>query len=95
MYSKRVPPGPSSPGRKRGIEPGVGSARGRGGIGRLPLASATVRNRPEHSVPSGGSAGPVTQRYPAGGGGGISGTRTPAIGIGGKGPRTGGVTARS
>jgi hypothetical protein len=64
-------------------------------VGAAASAAVRIIGRPEHLVRSGDPAGPVTQRYPAGGGGGSSGTRTPAIGIGGKGPRTGGATARS
>ena len=73
---------------------GIGARSWRDWSGLL-LRPWFVIGRPERLVRSGGPAGPVTQRYPAGGGGGISGTRTPAIGIGGKGPRTGGATARS
>jgi hypothetical protein len=61
--AKRVPPGPSSSGRKRGIEPSVGSARGRGGIGRgCPSAAVRVIGRTAHLVRSGG---PPATGYPA------------------------------
>src|SRR4029453_2466020 len=66
------------------------------GIGRGRCFDSDSSNRMTRALGSvRWPAGPVSERYSAGGGGGISGTRTPAIGIGGTGPRTGGVTARS